>query len=449
MIQTQEYGWFVLQVGYGVPAVLCALIGFKPHVTETLPWRRVADLHVMVSSAVTAVLGWRLYKEHITEIFQQEEGRFNEGSREHSALKDRRRRRNPRHFRCCLGADRRAAFNRCRRVILSRFERRRCQAPNMNLSLLHLRLFHGNVLQKCFRTQTVRFTHAVLRRETGPADTHPPRRVNGCLVGQSSPEPAVSHVYTCRSSQWSNQSCRVFSSVPPLPPPGGKLKKSAPVTWKSLAITFAIGGALLGVMKYFKKEKEEKLEKERNKSIGKPDLGGTFSLIDHNNKPVKSEDFFGQWLLIYFGFTHCPDICPDEIEKMIEVVDEIDVIKSLPNLTPLLITIDPDRDTPEALAAYVKEFSPKLIGLTGTAAQVEQISRAYRVYYSQGPKDEDSDYIVDHTIIMYLVAPDGEFVEYYGQNKRSVEISTSIASYMRRYKKEKKKYDINKETKVV
>lgn len=190
-------------------------------------------------------------------------------------------------------------------------------------------------------------------------------------------------------------------------------------------------------MKYFKKEKEELIEKERNKSIGRPALGGPFSLIDHNNKPAKSEDFLGQWVLIYFGFTHCPDICPDEIEKMIEVVDEIDKIASLPNLTPILITIDPDRDTPEAMAAYVKEFSPKLIGLTGTTAQVEQISRSYRVYYSQGPKDEDNDYIVDHTIIMYLVGPDGEFVEYFGQNKRSVEITNSIAAHMRKYKKGK------------
>lgn len=122
-----------------------------------------------------------------------------------------------------------------------------------------------------------------------------------------------------------------------------------------MAVTFAIGGALLGGMKYFKKEKEEceylmgkipdtfrssscvmpdltlfvsllncaVIEKERNKSIGRPALGGPFSLIDHNNKPAKSEDFLGQWVLIYFGFTHCPDICPDEIEKMIEVVDEI------------------------------------------------------------------------------------------------------------------------------
>ncbi|KAK7879591.1 hypothetical protein WMY93_033704, partial [Mugilogobius chulae] len=161
---------------------------------------------------------------------------------------------------------------------------------------------------------------------------------------------------------------------------------SQPVTWRSLAITFAIGGALLGGMKLFKKEKEELIEKERNKSIGRPLLGGPFSLVDHENKPVRSEDFLGQWILIYFGFTHCPDICPDELEKMIEVVDEIDGIKSLPNVKPILITIDPERDTPEAMGAYVKEFSPKLLGLTGSVAQIEQVSRSYRVTTARDPR---------------------------------------------------------------
>ncbi|XP_074511926.1 protein SCO1 homolog, mitochondrial [Sebastes fasciatus] len=306
------------------------------------------------------------------------------------------------------------------------------QGPDMMaLSALYhsqqgCRLFHSNLklLQTC--TQTVRLAHSVSRRETGLS----PRR-DHCFP--------VNQWYTCRAAQQLYQhSSRTFSSIPPPPSSGGKKnKKSGPVTWKSLAITFAIGGTLLGGMKYLKKEKEELIEKERTKSIGRPALGGPFSLIDHNNKPAKSEDYLGQWVLLYFGFTHCPDICPDEIEKMIEVVDEIDKIKSLPNLTPILITIDPDRDTVEAMAAYVKEFSPKLIGLTGPTAQIEQVSRAYRVYYSQGPKDEDNDYIVDHTIIMYLVGPDGEFAEYFGQNKRSVEISNTIASHMRKYKKAK------------
>ncbi|XP_074081228.1 protein SCO1 homolog, mitochondrial [Macrotis lagotis] len=231
---------------------------------------------------------------------------------------------------------------------------------------------------------------------------------------------------------------RPFSTAGPLPRgtkgPSGP-RASGPVSWKSLAFTFAIGGALLAGMKYLKKEKAEKLEKERKRAIGKPLLGGPFSLMDHNGEPKTDKDYLGQWILIYFGFTHCPDICPEELEKMIAVVDEIDSIPTLPNLIPLFITIDPERDNREAVARYVKEFSPKLIGLTGGPKEIDQVARAYRVYYSPGPKDEDEDYIVDHTIIMYLIGPDGEFLDYFGQNKKNSEIAGSIAAHMRDHKK--------------
>ncbi|XP_066110686.1 protein SCO1 homolog, mitochondrial [Saccopteryx bilineata] len=224
------------------------------------------------------------------------------------------------------------------------------------------------------------------------------------------------------------------------PPPTGRRdpagpSQPGPVSWKSLAITFAIGGALLAGMKYFKKKKTEKLEKDRQRSIGKPLLGGPFSLITHTGEPKTDKDYVGQWVLIYFGFTHCPDVCPEELEKMIEVVEEIDSIPTLPNLTPLFITIDPERDTKEAISRYVKEFSPKLVGLTGTKEAIDQVARAYRVYYSPGPKDEDEDYIVDHTIIMYLIGPDGEFLDYFGQNKRNAEIAGAIAAHMRQHRK--------------
>uniref|UniRef100_A0A8D0ECL4 Synthesis of cytochrome C oxidase 1 n=1 Tax=Salvator merianae TaxID=96440 RepID=A0A8D0ECL4_SALMN len=227
---------------------------------------------------------------------------------------------------------------------------------------------------------------------------------------------------------------RFVSTEPPGNRRPGGTSKPGPVTWKTLAVTCAVGGGLLAVMKYFKKEKEAKLEKERNRSIGKPLLGGPFSLSDHQGRQKSDRDYLGQWLLIYFGFTHCPDICPEELEKMVQVVDEIDEIPSLPDVTPLFITIDPERDTKEAIATYIKEFSPKLIGLTGTKDEIDQVARAYRVYYSSGPKDEDNDYIVDHTIIMYLIGPDGRFVDYYGQNKNHSEIAASIAGHMRQHK---------------
>ncbi|XP_006099794.1 protein SCO1 homolog, mitochondrial [Myotis lucifugus] len=240
--------------------------------------------------------------------------------------------------------------------------------------------------------------------------------------------------------------CRRLSSAMPPPPgaPGPEPKgrrdpsrpsKPGPVSWKSLAVTFAIGGALLAGMKLFKKEKTDKLEKERQRSIGKPLLGGPFSLVTHTGERKTDKDYLGQWVLIYFGFTHCPDVCPEELEKMIQVVDEIDDIPTLPDLTPLFITIDPERDTKEAIANYVKEFSPKLVGLTGTKEEIDQVARAYRVYYSPGPRDEDEDYIVDHTIIMYLIGPDGEFLDYFGQNKKNAEIAGSIAAHMREHRR--------------
>ncbi|XP_056405795.1 protein SCO1 homolog, mitochondrial [Hyla sarda] len=248
--------------------------------------------------------------------------------------------------------------------------------------------------------------------------------------------PNCCRVVGVSGGKWRGGVCsgRFLSSLPP-PPPGYKEKtsKPGPVSWKSLAITAVVGGALMAGMKYVKKEKEEKIEREKTRSLGKPLLGGPFSLIDHNGLPKTDQHFLGQWILLYFGFTHCPDICPEEIEKMIEVVDQIDDLKEIPNLIPVFITVDPERDDKDAVAKYIKEFSPKLVGLTGTTEQIEQVAKAYRVYFSPGPKDDDSDYIVDHTIVMYLVAPDGGFVDYYGQNKTSTEITASIALHMKRF----------------
>ena len=113
------------------------------------------------------------------------------------------------------------------------------------------------------------------------------------------------------------------------PPPLPKKKKwsiESNITWKSVAISSVLGCGLLGYMYYLKEKKQLMIEKERRRELGKAKIGGHFELLNSKGKLVKSDDFLGQWLFIYFGFTHCPDVCPDEVEKMVKVVDTLGIL---------------------------------------------------------------------------------------------------------------------------
>lgn len=181
-------------------------------------------------------------------------------------------------------------------------------------------------------------------------------------------------------------------------------------------------------------EKQQKLRQQRVEQLQKVALGqGNFSLLDHRGQRKTKKDFLGSWVLMYFGFTHCPDICPDELDKLSAVVAALDRDASLPPVQPLFITVDPERDDVPALARYVKDFHPRLIGLTGTTEEVKEAGRDYRVYASAGPKDEDGDYIVDHTILIYLITPDGLFLDYYNRMKSPEQITESVRNHLTSY----------------
>lgn len=227
--------------------------------------------------------------------------------------------------------------------------------------------------------------------------------------------------------------CRFINTTIPPKQKDSRRTKGPFLTWKSLAVLCGVGGVLAAGMLYVKREKEILIEKERKRALGKASIGGTFDLIDHNGNPRSSKDFHGQWLLLYFGFTHCPDICPDEMEKMIAAVDILEKQVKEVKLQPVFITVDPERDDVKAVGAYIKEFSPKLIGLTGSKEKINEATRAFRVYYSAGPRDSDQDYIVDHTIITYLINPEGDFVDYYGQTKTAEQMAASIGVQMAKY----------------
>jgi cytochrome oxidase Cu insertion factor (SCO1/SenC/PrrC family) len=147
-------------------------------------------------------------------------------------------------------------------------------------------------------------------------------------------------------------------------------------------------------------------------TTGKALVGGPFSLVDHKGKRVTDKDFRGQYLLVFFGFTHCPDICPTGLQVVSAALDQIG--SKAERFTPLFITVDPERDTPEALANYVQAFHPRLVGLGGSAEEVQAVAKAYRVYFKKvSTGSSPGDYTMDHTSIIYLMGPDGEFISHF------------------------------------
>jgi cytochrome oxidase Cu insertion factor (SCO1/SenC/PrrC family) len=140
-------------------------------------------------------------------------------------------------------------------------------------------------------------------------------------------------------------------------------------------------------------------------------VGGPFALVDHTGRQRTEVDFRGKFLLIYFGFTNCPDVCPTDLQAMGLALDQLGAAGEA--VQPLFITVDPERDTPQLLADYVSLFHPRLIGLSGDANSIRQAARAYKVHYAKVPTADGSDYTVDHSGYVYLMDRAGQYLGFF------------------------------------
>jgi protein SCO1 len=165
-------------------------------------------------------------------------------------------------------------------------------------------------------------------------------------------------------------------------------------------------------------------------TAGTAAIGGPFSLIDQDGKRVTEQDFAGKYLLVYFGYAYCPDICPATLYTMTEALDQLgDKAKAV---QPILITVDPERDTPEILKQYVGNFHPDLVGLTGSPAEVSAAAKAYRVYFAKVVVDDgDPDnYLVDHSAFVFLIAPNGGYITHFSSSTTPAEMAERLAELL-------------------
>ena len=160
--------------------------------------------------------------------------------------------------------------------------------------------------------------------------------------------------------------------------------------------------------------------------IGQPTVGGPFELVDGDGKTVTEKNFAGKPLLVYFGYTYCPDVCPTELAAMSDALDLMSPDEAK-QFQPLFVTIDPERDTPEIMKDYVQNFYPTMVGLTGSVEQIRKAAQAYRVYYAKSePKNAGEPYLMDHSSFIYVMDKQGRYVRHFGMGVSPNDIAAGL-----------------------
>ena len=152
---------------------------------------------------------------------------------------------------------------------------------------------------------------------------------------------------------------------------------------------------------------------------------GRFELVDHHAEQVSERDYRGKWVLVFFGFTHCRMVCPRALHKLSDALEQIGDLAD--RIQPLYITVDPDRDTPAVMRAFLEMDYPRFVGLTGSSEQIEEAKASFRVFARRGADPDDPDgYVVPHSAMTYLLDRQGEYVEHFTDTAEAGEIARHL-----------------------
>lgn len=161
-------------------------------------------------------------------------------------------------------------------------------------------------------------------------------------------------------------------------------------------------------------------------------IGGPFELVNSEGQTVRWDDFDGRYRIVYFGYAYCPDVCPFDVQRMMQGYAQFK--QAHPDLAaqvqPIFISIDPERDTPEVVGQFTTAFSEDLIGLTGTPEQVDAAAKAFAVYYSKGEESAGGGYLMDHSRAAYLMGRDGEPIALLPVEKGPAEVAAELEKWV-------------------
>jgi protein SCO1/2 len=203
------------------------------------------------------------------------------------------------------------------------------------------------------------------------------------------------------------------------------------VSVSAILRVFLVAAALFAVIVggvFLLAKRDENSTLSASSGTGSALVGGPFTLTDQFGKTRTDADFRGKFLLVFFGYTYCPDFCPNELNTMSDAMSLLGADAA--KVQPVFITIDPARDTVEQMRLYAESFDPRLLALTGTPDQIAVVAKAYRVYYAKAQGASGDDYLMDHSTFVYLMGPEGTYVTHFRYGMSAQDMAAGIRKYL-------------------